>query len=149
MLYVSLHRYGAGFFPGTGAASDAGVGPGAGYTLNIPWLSGGIGDGDYVTAFQRLVMPICHEFAPELVLVAAGFDSGAGDPLGGCEVRRRSRSRSRSRRSSRSRSRDCSLRAAPSAAAALYPAHPPPHGRPPSQPKHNRATAHHPLPPLR
>lgn len=31
-------------------------------------------------------MPICYEFAPELVIVAAGFDSGAGDPLGGCEV---------------------------------------------------------------
>jgi len=86
VLYVSLHRFGNGFFPGTGDVRDAGKGAGRGFNLNIPWLTGGIGDADYVAAFQRLIMPIAHEYAPELVIVAAGFDSGAGDPLGGCDV---------------------------------------------------------------
>lgn len=41
-----------------------------------------MGDVEYVTAFQRIVMPIAYEFNPELVIVSAGFDAAIGDPIG-------------------------------------------------------------------
>ncbi len=45
-----------------------------------------MGDTEYMAAFQHVLMPIFYEFCPDLVLVSAGFDSAAGDPLGGCKV---------------------------------------------------------------
>lgn len=42
-----------------------------------------MGDVDYITAFQRIIMPIAYEFNPELVLVSAGFDAAINDPIGG------------------------------------------------------------------
>ncbi len=45
-----------------------------------------MGDGDYLYAFQQVVMPIAVEFDPDFVIVAAGFDAAAGDELGGCFV---------------------------------------------------------------
>jgi histone deacetylase 6 len=54
--------------------------------VNIPWAVDGVGDADYIYAFQKVVMPIAYEFNPQLVIVSAGFDAAAGDPLGGCEV---------------------------------------------------------------
>lgn len=45
-----------------------------------------MGDAEYLSAFLQIVMPIAREFNPQLVIVAAGFDAGAGDPLGGCHV---------------------------------------------------------------
>ena len=45
-----------------------------------------MGDGDYIYAFQSIVMPIAIEFDPDFVIVAAGFDAAAGDELGGCFV---------------------------------------------------------------
>ena len=45
-----------------------------------------MGDGDYMYAFQSVVMPIAIEFDPDFVVVAAGFDAAAGDELGGCFV---------------------------------------------------------------
>ncbi|XP_049780819.1 histone deacetylase 6 isoform X2 [Schistocerca cancellata] len=89
VLYISLHRYDNGsFFPGSTDANytEVGVGPGKGYNINIPWNKRGMGDGDYVTAFHQVVLPVCYQFNPELVLVSAGFDAAIGDPLGGCKV---------------------------------------------------------------
>jgi Histone deacetylase domain len=37
-------------------------------SVNIPWPEGGMGDADYIYAFQKVVMPIAMEFAPELVI---------------------------------------------------------------------------------
>ena len=54
--------------------------------VNIPWPSKGMGDGDYLYAFQSVVMPIANEFDPDFVIIAAGFDAAAGDELGGCFV---------------------------------------------------------------
>jgi histone deacetylase 6 len=45
-----------------------------------------MGDGEYMAAFQRIVMPIAQEFDPDLVVISAGFDAAAGDELGGCFV---------------------------------------------------------------
>ena len=87
VLYVSLHRYDQGaYYPHTGAAPECGSGAGLGTTVNIPWDTGkamGMGDAEYMAAFRYVVMPIARSFAPDVVLVSAGFDAAAGDPLGG------------------------------------------------------------------
>ncbi|XP_063485173.1 histone deacetylase 5 isoform X14 [Symphalangus syndactylus] len=92
VLYISLHRYDNGnFFPGSGAAEEVGGGPGVGYNVNVAWTGGvdpPIGDVEYLTAFRTVVMPIAHEFSPDVVLVSAGFDAVEGhlSPLGGYSV---------------------------------------------------------------
>nr|XP_014087737.1 histone deacetylase 6 isoform X1 [Bactrocera oleae] len=89
VLYISIHRYDNGtFFPKSKDADHdvVGKGAGVGFNVNIPWNKKGMGDMEYVMAFQQLVMPIAYEFDPELVLVSAGFDAAIGDPLGGCKV---------------------------------------------------------------
>ena len=83
VLYVSTHRFGGGFYPGTGHPSEVGVGAGEGTSVNVAFTSEGCGDREYMHAFHRLIMPIAREYAPELVLVSAGFDAAEGDPLGG------------------------------------------------------------------
>uniref|UniRef100_A0A8C2W6E6 Histone deacetylase n=1 Tax=Chinchilla lanigera TaxID=34839 RepID=A0A8C2W6E6_CHILA len=92
VLYISLHRYDNGnFFPGSGAPEEVGGGPGVGYNVNVAWTGGvdpPIGDVEYLAAFRTVVMPIAHEFAPDVVLVSAGFDAVEGhlSPLGGYSV---------------------------------------------------------------
>ncbi|KAM3821423.1 histone deacetylase 5 isoform 1-T1 [Vipera latastei] len=92
VLYISLHRYDNGnFFPGSGAPEEVGSGMGVGYNVNIAWTGGvdpPIGDVEYLTAFRTVVMPIAHEFSPDMVLVSAGFDAVEGhlSPLGGYSV---------------------------------------------------------------
>ena len=81
VMYVSLHRYGEGFYPGTGAEDEIGAGAGAGYNVNVPWREKGLGDADYLAAFDLLIDPIASQFDPHLVVIAAGFD--AGRPAGG------------------------------------------------------------------
>lgn len=46
-------------------------------------LQKGMGDAEYIAAFQQVVMPIAYQYNPELVLVSAGFDACVADPLGG------------------------------------------------------------------
>jgi len=87
VLYVSLHRYDRGtFYPGTGSAEEVGYGAGAGFNVNVPWDAGNIGNGDYMAAFQQLILPIAREYGPQLIIISAGFDAAVGDPIGGCCV---------------------------------------------------------------
>uniref|UniRef100_A0A060T6R8 Histone deacetylase n=1 Tax=Blastobotrys adeninivorans TaxID=409370 RepID=A0A060T6R8_BLAAD len=89
VLYMSLHRHENGaFYPGThfGDNTVVGEGPGKGYNVNIAWSHGGMGDGDYLYAFEKVVMPIAMEYDPDLVIVSAGFDAAEGDIVGGCKV---------------------------------------------------------------
>lgn len=89
VLYISLHRYEGGkFYPGTtaGAHTVVGQGEGEGYNVNIPWSVPGMGDGDYMYAFERVVLPIAFEFDPDLVIISSGFDAAEGDIIGGCMV---------------------------------------------------------------
>ncbi|KAJ6155880.1 histone deacetylase [Penicillium chermesinum] len=89
ILYISIHVHAGGkFYPGGDAGNwdHCGAGPGVGRNVNIPWPDHGMGDGDYMFAFQTVVMPIAQEFNPDLVIIAAGFDAAAGDLLGGCFV---------------------------------------------------------------
>src|SRR4029077_20300705 len=83
VLYVSTHQY--PYYPGTGAAEEVGEGAGGGRTLNRPFPAG-FGDQEFGRAFDELIMPICRQFAPEFVLVSAGFDCDIRDPLGGLAV---------------------------------------------------------------
>ena len=78
VLFVSLHQW--PFYPGTGGpgTSDA-------TTLNLP-LPAGSTDADYVRVFAEQVEPVVRWFAPELLLVSAGFDAHADDPLGQMEL---------------------------------------------------------------
>lgn len=89
VLYISLHRYEQGkYYPGTiaGAANQCGEGAGEGTNVNIPWPVGGMGDGDYIYSFTKVVLPICYEFDPDLVIISSGFDAADGDMIGQCHV---------------------------------------------------------------
>jgi acetoin utilization deacetylase AcuC-like enzyme len=86
VLYVSSHAY--PFYPGTGALAEVGEGKGRGFTVNLP-LPDGLGDEEYVWLYERVVVPIGRAFAPELVLVSAGFDAHRGDPLAGMDLTHR------------------------------------------------------------
>jgi acetoin utilization deacetylase AcuC-like enzyme len=84
VLYISLHQY--PLWPGTGAASDAGEGAGAGTTVNCP-LPPGSGDEAYERAFLDRVIPALAGFSPELLIVSAGFDAHRDDPLANMDLR--------------------------------------------------------------
>uniref|UniRef100_A0A8C1XDG0 Histone deacetylase n=1 Tax=Cyprinus carpio TaxID=7962 RepID=A0A8C1XDG0_CYPCA len=92
VLYISLHRYDDGnFFPGSGAPEEVGSGPGVSFNVNMAFTGGldpPMGDAEYLAAFRTVVMPIASEFAPDLVLVSAGFDAVEGHPppLGGYKL---------------------------------------------------------------
>ncbi len=83
VLYASTHQW--PFYPGTGAANERGEGEGAGFTVNVPMTAHG-GDGVYASVFEQVLLPIAEEYAPELVLVSAGFDAAERDPLAQMEL---------------------------------------------------------------
>jgi acetoin utilization deacetylase AcuC-like enzyme len=87
VTFLSIHRYGMGFYPGTGAADETGRGKGLGHTHNVP-VRFGTGRKDYHGAFAKALEKAADQIKPELVLVSAGFDAHARDPIGslGLEV---------------------------------------------------------------
>jgi acetoin utilization deacetylase AcuC-like enzyme len=78
VLFVSLHQW--PFYPGSGGPGDE-----AETTVNVP-LRAGSGDEEYLEAFAQIVEPAVERFGPELVLVSAGFDAHADDPLADMRV---------------------------------------------------------------
>jgi acetoin utilization deacetylase AcuC-like enzyme len=78
ILYISTHQY--PFYPGTGAFDETGEGRGRGATLNCP-MPAGASDKDYESAFRTKVLPALEDFAPECILISAGFDAHSDDPL--------------------------------------------------------------------
>ena len=80
VFYFSTHQY--PYYPGTGSAGERGGGRGEGTTLNVP-LTMGTPARDHLQAFTEALHQIEKGFAPDLVIVSAGFDSRRGDPLGG------------------------------------------------------------------
>ena len=78
VFFASLHQW--PFYPGSG-----GPGEGNAATLNVP-LPAGTGDDAVVEALDRLVLPELEAFDPDLLLVSAGFDAAATDPIGGLEL---------------------------------------------------------------
>jgi acetoin utilization deacetylase AcuC-like enzyme len=86
VLFISLHE--APLYPGTGATREIGEGAGLGFTINVP-MPPGADDAVYRLAFEEVVLPALARFAPELVLVSAGFDAHARDPLASMQVTER------------------------------------------------------------
>ena len=82
VFFASLHQ--SPFYPYTGAASERGEGAGVGSTRNIP-LPAGCGNAAYLRAWRSLEADL-EAFKPQMILVSAGFDAHADDPLGGMEV---------------------------------------------------------------
>ena len=80
VLYLSAHQ--SPFYPGTGDAGEVGEGEGRGLTVNVP-LPAGSGEEAYAAAFAGIFLPVLREFSPGLILVSAGYDAHAADPLGG------------------------------------------------------------------
>jgi len=75
--FVSMHQW--PWYPGTGAATDRGP---HNTIWNVP-MSAGLAAARYVDALESAVDAATTDFVPDIVLISAGFDSLAGDPLGG------------------------------------------------------------------
>ena len=84
VLFASIHQ--SSLYPGTGPISDVGSGPGEGYTINLP-VPPGSGEELWLSLLEHIVIPAATEFRPDLVLISAGFDAHAEDPLATCELR--------------------------------------------------------------
>ena len=88
ILFVSIHRYDNGrFYAGKQGSVDLiGEGAGEGYNINFPVnrepKDEPISDKDYIFACQTVLFPIIRKFAPDLIMISAGFDSAHGDILG-------------------------------------------------------------------
>jgi len=81
VMFLSLHRYGSGFYPGTGAADETGEGPGLGFTANVP-MRVGVRPEDYSSQFRAAVEGAADRIRPEIILLSAGFDAHIADPIG-------------------------------------------------------------------
>ncbi|KAK8746020.1 hypothetical protein OTU49_017225, partial [Cherax quadricarinatus] len=89
VLYFSIHRYEhASFWPHLRESNYNYVGEGAGrgFNFNVPLNKTGMRNEDYLAIFHQILLPVAYEFAPEMVLISAGFDSSLGDSKGEMEV---------------------------------------------------------------
>ncbi len=85
VLFFSIHRYGNGFYPGTGAENETGRGKGLGFTINAP-IRYGTRRSDYHDRFKKALAKAADKIKPDLVLVSAGFDAHAKDPIGSLDL---------------------------------------------------------------
>jgi acetoin utilization deacetylase AcuC-like enzyme len=83
VMYISTHQ--SPLYPGTGTILESGEAAGNGYNLNIP-LAAGVGDRGYAQVFEEIVIPAARRFAPQLMLISAGFDAHWADPLAGMSL---------------------------------------------------------------
>ncbi|MBI3449423.1 MAG: histone deacetylase [Acidobacteria bacterium] len=83
VFYFSIHQW--PFYPGTGSERETGRGAGEGFTLNAP-IPAGCGDDRYREIFDGRVVPAIERFAPDAIVISAGFDAHRDDPLGGMKV---------------------------------------------------------------
>ena len=82
VMTISTHQDGRTIFPGTGFMDEIGTGPGIGYSVNLP-LPLGTYDEIYMKAFRAVVLPLLHAFGADVIVLEAGADTLAGDPLAG------------------------------------------------------------------
>ena len=80
VFYLSLHEDPQYCYPGTGYRREEGKGPGKGFTLNLPFPPHS-GDEEYLEALRNEGLPRLRQFAPQFVMISAGFDAHAKDPL--------------------------------------------------------------------
>jgi acetoin utilization deacetylase AcuC-like enzyme len=83
VFFLSTHQY--PYFPGSGATDEIGAGDGKGYSANIP-LPPGQNDHNYRYCFKHILRPIAHNFAPQLIMISAGYDAHQADMLGSMRV---------------------------------------------------------------
>ncbi|MEO6848559.1 MAG: histone deacetylase [Chthoniobacterales bacterium] len=83
VFFFSTHQN--PWYPGTGMHDETGEGRGSGFTLNRPFHAGS-GGREIIGAFKDDLLPALEKFRPELILISAGFDSRAGDPLGNFQL---------------------------------------------------------------
>jgi acetoin utilization deacetylase AcuC-like enzyme len=83
VLFASIHQ--SPLYPGTGPLADAGSGAGEGYTINLP-VPPGSEQELWMSLLEHIVLPAAVAFAPDLVLVSAGFDAHRDDPLASCRL---------------------------------------------------------------
>jgi acetoin utilization deacetylase AcuC-like enzyme len=81
VLFASVHQ--SHLYPGTGSLEDRGAGAGDGFTINLP-VPPGAREPLWLALLDRVVLPAARAFEPQLVLVSAGFDAHADDPLAQC-----------------------------------------------------------------
>jgi acetoin utilization deacetylase AcuC-like enzyme len=79
VLFFDCHQH--PWYPGTGSPDEKGDGKARGLIVNNPFPAGS-GRKEILTAFREGLVPLADTFKPQLVMVSAGFDSRAGDPLG-------------------------------------------------------------------
>jgi acetoin utilization deacetylase AcuC-like enzyme len=82
VFFLSVHRYGHGFYPGTGGADETGSGRGLGCTRNVP-VPFGITPREFREQFTAALERAADQVKPELILLSAGFDAHRKDPVGG------------------------------------------------------------------
>lgn len=78
VFYFSTHQY--PHYPGTGAQQDTGTGKGEGFTANFP-MPAGAGDNEYIHVYRDILPGMTRDFGPDIILVSAGYDLHARDPL--------------------------------------------------------------------
>jgi acetoin utilization deacetylase AcuC-like enzyme len=83
VLYLSVHQF--PYYPGTGAPTEIGGDAARGATVNVG-LPAGSNDAVYAAVFDHVLVPALARFAPDLVLVSAGFDAFHHDPLAAMRV---------------------------------------------------------------
>ncbi len=85
VFYYSIHEHPSFAFPGTGRAFEKGSGDGIGFTRNYPVLPGQ-GDDEYISIMDTDFTPLMDQYAPEVMLVSAGFDAHVDDDMSGISL---------------------------------------------------------------
>ena len=85
VLFISLHGHPHHVYPGTGFEQERGLGPGEGFTINLPMMPQTTND-SYYRAFDDPILPAIEKFDPQFVLISAGFDAHHADPLAPLEL---------------------------------------------------------------
>ncbi len=78
VYYFSLHQF--PLYPGTGTASERGIGKGKNLNLNFP-LPAGTDGNEYKNIFNERIIPELESYKPQLIILSAGFDAHKDDPL--------------------------------------------------------------------
>ena len=81
VVFFSIHRFGQGFYPGTGDKDETGRGKGLGHIFNEP-VRYGTSRKEYHGRFTAMLEKAADKIKPELVLLGAGFDAHKDDPIG-------------------------------------------------------------------
>jgi len=84
VLFASIHQ--SPLYPGTGGPGEIGSGAGEGMTLNLP-VPPGSGEAEFVGMIEHVVCPVARSWRPDLIVVSAGYDAHAADPLANCMLR--------------------------------------------------------------